>query len=134
MRARQSGMSLVVAIFVITVVASLAAFAVTIGTAHRETGNLGVLAERALLAARAGTEWAARRALVNNSCVASSVLNLNQGALRGFRVTVNCSVSAHIEGATNYNVYDVTSFAQLGNFGAAGYVSRTVQARFDNGP
>ena len=63
-RRRQRGMSLVVAIFLITVIASLAAFAVTMGTATRETSNLQLQADRAQAAAHAGIEWGPYQALV----------------------------------------------------------------------
>ena len=134
MRRGERGMSLVVALFVVVVLGLLAAFAVSIGTSQRETSNLRLAADRAVQAAKAGTEWAGTRALVNNACAASSVLTLNQGALNGFRVTVRCSATSHIEGATSYRVFDITSLAQYGRFGAAGYVSKTLTARYTNAP
>jgi MSHA biogenesis protein MshP len=133
-RGRQRGMSLVVAIFLIVIVALLAAFAVSAGTAANESANLRLLTDRALAAARAGTEWGAYRALVQNQCAASTVINLNQAALRGYRITVNCTRTNHVEGATNYSVFDVTAFAQRGNFGAADYSSRRITARYTNAP
>ena len=124
---RQRGMSIVVAIFLITVIASLAAFAVTVGTATRESENLQLQADRALAAARAGAEWAAYRALqVPAVCpVNPAAFNLNQGALRGFRVTVTCTR----RGAAPNFVYDIDSFAQWSNFGAANYAYRRVSRR-----
>jgi MSHA biogenesis protein MshP len=136
-RRRQRGMSLVVAIFLVVVIASLAAFAVTAGTATRESANLGLQADRALAAARAGTEWAAYRALVQNACVQGTVttFNLTQGALSGFRVRVTVTARTdHTEAGVPYFVCDVDSFAQWSNFGAADYASRTVTARFSNAP
>jgi Tfp pilus assembly protein PilX len=127
-------MSLIVALFLIVVLALLAAFAVSIGNSQRQQTNLQLTADRALQAAHAGTEWAATRALVNNSCVASSTLNLTQAALTGYTVTVTCDAKPHAEGAVNYNVYDITAFAQYGSFGAAGYASKTLMARFTNAP
>jgi len=132
--ARQRGMSLFVAIFLIVVIASLAAFAVTAGTATRESANLGLQMDRALAAARAGTEWGGYRALVQNQCAASTTFNLTQAALSGFRVTVRCVRTNHTEGAVTYAVWDVESFAQWSNFGAADYASRTVSERFSNAP
>jgi MSHA biogenesis protein MshP len=134
MKRGEQGMSLVVALFLVVVLALLAAFAVGIGTTQREAVNLQLTASRALMAARAGTEWAATRALINNSCVASSVLNLTQGALNGYIVTVNCTSTPHTEGALNYRIYDVTALAQYGRFGASGYASKTVTARFSSAP
>jgi MSHA biogenesis protein MshP len=134
-RSRERGMSLVVAIFLITVIASLSAFAVTVGTATRESENLQLQADRAMAAARAGSEWGAYRALVNNNCVANPPFNLAQGALRGFRVTVTCARTTHVEGALPpYFVYDIVSTAQWSNFGAASYAYRRVSKRVSNAP
>jgi MSHA biogenesis protein MshP len=124
-RTRQRGMSLVVAIFLITVVASLAAFAVTVGTAKNETGNLQLQADRAMAAARAGAEWGTYRALVNSSCAASTTFNLTQAALNGFRVTVTCTAQSLAPSA----VFVIDSFAQRGNFGNSNYASRRVTVR-----
>jgi MSHA biogenesis protein MshP len=134
-RSRQRGMSLVVAIFLITVIASLAAFAVTVGTATRDSENLQLQADRALAAARAGSEWGAYRALVNDNCVANPPFNLTQAALSGFRVTVTCTRTAHTEGALpQYFVYDIVSTAQWSNFGASNYAYRRVTRRVSTAP
>lgn len=131
---RQRGMSLVVAIFLIVIIASLAAFAVTVGTATRESTNMQLLADRAQAAAHAGTEWAAYQVRVTGACTDTNLLLLD-GALRDFRVSITCTLSAgHSEGALLYDVYDVTSFAQWSNFGAANYASRSIEARFTTAP
>jgi MSHA biogenesis protein MshP len=138
----QRGSSLVVAIFLIVVIASLAAFAVTAGTSTRDRANLQLQTDRALAAARAGSEWAAYRALKQNTpnCNAvtpasnTTTLTLNQGSLRGFRVLVAMTCTRHTEGATTYSVWDVDSFAQWSNFGAADYASRRVLTRVSNAP
>jgi hypothetical protein len=118
-------MSLVVAIFLITVIASLAAFAVTVGTATHESENLQLLADRARAAASAGAEWAAYRAMNGGNCANLTTFNLTQAALRGFRVTVSCARL----GSGARPVYDIDSFAQLGVFGAVNYTSRHVTKR-----
>lgn len=133
--ARQRGMSLVVAIFLITVIASLAAFAVTVGTATRETENLQLQADRATAAARAGMEWASYRVRVAGVCP-NQAFNLTEGALRGFRITVTClsNTGPHVEGPLTYSAYEIRSFAQWGNFGAVGYASRGIDTRFTTAP
>lgn len=128
---RQRGMSLVVAIFLIVVIALLSAFAVSMGAASSESRNLQLSADRARAAARAGLEWGAYRAMVQLApCAApplppaSAVLVLNQGALNGFRVTVTCQRN------TARTVYDITAFAQRGNFGTNNYASHTLTGRY----
>jgi len=127
----------VVAIFLITVIASLAAFAVTVGTATREGGNLQLQADRAQAAAHAGSEWGAYQALrVLNACVPNSnnTFNLTQAALVGFRVNVACTSVQHTEGAVTYRVYDIVSTAQWSNFGASNYAYRQVRTRVSTAP
>jgi Tfp pilus assembly protein PilX len=128
-------MSLVVAILLITVIASLAAFAVTVGTATRESENLQLQADRAMSAARAGLEWAAYRMRVAGVCPAGSVtFPLNQGALSGFRVTVTGLSNTGLHAPLNYRVCNVRSFAQWSNFGANNYASRTIEESIITAP
>jgi MSHA biogenesis protein MshP len=128
LRRRQRGMSLVMAVFLIAVVASLAAFAVTAGASQGQSTNLQLTADRATAAARAGLEWGAYRALVQTSCPGPAnptVVPLNEAALRGFRVTVTCR-SLHPDGP----LFEITAFAQNGNFGGVSYASRRLVSRF----
>ena len=127
MRRHQKGMSLVVAIFLIVVIALLSAAAVSVGRATSESTNQLLLADRAKAAAEAGLEWAAYRVLVQAvpcATVNGQLLPLNLSGLRGFRVTVTC------QRAVNQPVFDITAFAQQGNFGQSTYASRSVTKRF----
>jgi MSHA biogenesis protein MshP len=127
-------MSLVVAIFLITVIALLAALAVSTGNAARNTTNLQVISDRALAAARAGAEWGAYRALVQNACAGATNVPMTQGALRGFRVTVTCTANTvHADGGP-YRTADVISIAQWSTYGQPDYAYRRVVARFSNAP
>jgi MSHA biogenesis protein MshP len=130
-------MSLFVAIFLVVVVASLSAFAVTVGTSKDGTVNQQAMADRAAAAAHAGAEWGAYRARIANSCLAvNPPINFGQGALRGFRVTVTCTSTSYSEPAPggNYYVRDIDAFAQYGNFGASNYASARATARVSNAP
>jgi MSHA biogenesis protein MshP len=130
----QRGMSLVVAIFLIVTIASLAAFAVGAGSATRQSVNLDMLSSRALAAAKAGAEWGAYRALTNNSCAGATVVAMNLGALRGFRVTVTClGNTAHTDGGA-YRTADIRSEASWGTYGQPDYVYRSVTTRYSSAP
>jgi MSHA biogenesis protein MshP len=133
---RQHGMSLVVAIFLITVIASLSAFAVTVGTATRESENLQLQADRAMAAARAGMEWAAYQVRVAGVCPGGPPMTfpLTQGALNGFRVTITRLSNTGPHPPLNYRVCNVRSFAQWSNFGANNYASRTIEESFISAP
>ena len=130
---QQRGMSLVIAIFLVVIVASLAAFAVATTRATRDTTNLQLLSDRALAAARAGAEWAAFRALVQNVCpvppAAYPQLNLTQGALRGFRLNITCVADRT---TAPFTTVDITVTAQTGTFGSPDYAYRRITTRFPN--
>lgn len=127
----QRGMSLVVAIFLVVIVASLSAFAVATTRATRDTTNLQLLGDRAMFAARAGAEWGGYRALRQNSCPAAGVWTtlpaLSQGALRGFVVRVQCTRS---QPQGTYFIVDITAEARWNTFGSSDYVFRTVTQRY----
>lgn len=133
MRGRQKGMSLVVAIFLVVVIASLAAFAVNTGTAARNSTNLQLLSDRALAAARAGAEWGAYRALTQGLCTLNNNVPMNAGAIRGFTVTVDClSLTTHNPGA--YRIADIQVTARWSTFGRPDYAYRRIVSRFSNAP
>jgi MSHA biogenesis protein MshP len=129
----QRGFSLVAALFLIVVLATLGTFAIRAGLGQQQTVNLAVLGSRALEAARTGIEWGAQRALVGGVC-ANTTLNLTEGTLNGFTVQVTCVVTNHAEAGGTYQVYTFTSLAQSGVYGTNDYVSRSVRARFTNAP
>lgn len=137
---RQRGASLITAIFLITIVASLAALGVQLNASQRQTANFGALGDRAHAAAQSGIEWGAYRAL-NGNCVggAGTNVNLTEGALNGFSVQVWC-VDRGLQNdcppppavAVPYRVWDITAHARWGAFGSAEYTSRQLSKRFTN--
>jgi type II secretory pathway component PulK len=130
-RRAEGGMTLIVALFLVMVISLLAAFAVSMGTAVRSSTNLTLLSGRALAAARTGAEWGAFRAINQGVCQNPyPVLNLAQGALRGFRVEVRCTArTAHNDGVA-FVVADITATAQWSNYGHPDYVYRQVTVRY----
>lgn len=142
MRAKgQRGFSLITAIFLLVVLASLGALMMTFFTAQQQSSALDALGSRAYQASRAGVEWSAFQ--ITQSGVAggafatacqtgatSSPLPL-PGALSGFGVNVQCSAASSVEGANNVWVYNITATASGVNGatpGGADYVEREIQA------
>jgi MSHA biogenesis protein MshP len=133
--ARQHGFALVVAIFIVVVLAMLGVMMVTIGGMQRATVSAAAQGTRAYYAARSGVEWGIYQAVVGSSCVATSPLGppttptfaLSVSGLNGFNVWVNCTSTQHRERSNTYNVYVITATATSGAFGDADYVSRTLQ-------
>lgn len=133
------GFALIAAIFVILVLAALAAFAVRIGATQQQTADFGMLNARAQAAADSGFEFGANQGLIHGSCpgaAAPTTLNLTAVGLKGFTVTVTCRPTNHQIGAgpTTYHAYALTSVAQLGTYGTSGYVARTVVRTVTDAP
>jgi MSHA biogenesis protein MshP len=130
---RAGGFSLVLALFVIVIVAVLGAIAVRLGAGEQQTVTLRILGDRAVEAARTGIEWGAYRALDLNSC-ASGTLSLSENALAGFSVAVSCTATTHAQSNGTYHVYEIGSYAESGTYGSPDYVSRRIGARFSDAP
>jgi MSHA biogenesis protein MshP len=129
----ERGFSLVLALFVIIVVALLGAVAVRLGAGEQQTVSLRILGDRAVEAAHTGVEWGAYRALNLGTCSAGA-LSLSEGALNGFSVTVTCTVTNHAQSNGTYHVYEIDSYAESGTYGRPDYVSRRINARFSDAP
>lgn len=127
-RSRQSGFSLVSAVFLLVVLAGLGAYAVRLNTLQQQAVTSGLRAAQAFEAARAGASWAAYRALNAGLC-ASSTLNLTEGATAGFRVSVQCTQSTHTEGTATVRVFVFDVRAEAGAYGGPDYVSRRLQTK-----
>jgi len=83
------GFAIVSAIFLLVILAALAAFLVRISTQQQIGASADVQGIRAYQAARAGVEWGLFQHLRNNACAASSSFTPG-GNLAGFTVTVQC--------------------------------------------
>ena len=138
---KQTGFSLVAAIFLIVVLAALGAFAVQVAMSQYQGATLELLQARAQAATEAGIEYGANVALQRPvpSCLATT-LNLTQGALAGFVVKVTCTSTTHqiYSPVTStwqpYTVYALAATATKGTYGAQDYVARTVTRNVTNAP
>lgn len=133
---RQAGFSLVAVIFLIVVLAALAAFAVQIAMTQYEAANVELLEARAQAAADAGIEWGANLTLqaapvICAAAPVSKTFTLTQGALKGFVVTVACTPTTHQiyspSTATwqTYTVFALAATASSGTYGGPDYVARS---------
>ena len=124
---KQSGFSLIPALFLLVVLAVLGAVAVRLSAVQHQTVVLAMQSSRAYAAAQAGIEWSAYQALVNSSC-GSSTLSLTEGGLAGFAVNTTCSSTSHTEGSATTRVYVLEAFAYSGTYGTPDYASRRIRA------
>lgn len=123
------GFALVPALFLLVVLGVLAVAAIRIGAGEQQAVTMSLMQARALAAARAGIEWGGYQALAG-SCAASTTLNLNEAALKGFGVIVTCSATSFANGAATNTSYVLSSTATSGTYGQPGYVRRVVSATF----
>ncbi len=137
MRNLQRGFSLVTAIFLLVVLASLGAVMMTFFTAQQQSSALDVMGARAYQASRAGIEWGAYQIIQSgvaggafaSACQpgpTSQVLPALGGTLSPFAVTVGCSATAHSEAAATVTLYQVSSVAATRGLAAGNpdYVER----------
>ena len=104
-KSRQRGFGAIAAIFVLVVLAALAAAIVRFGSVAQSSIAQNLLSARASQAANAGTEWGLYQALKGSwtTCSgASQTLDLT--ASTSFRVTVSCDSRSFNEGETEPSV------------------------------
>jgi len=142
----QRGFSIVTAVFLLIVLALLAAFIVSVTGLQQTSHAYDVQGVRAYQAARAGLEWGAFQVLDPNNAIGTPALpvcpasptNLSglAGSLSVFTVTVTCSPTSTTEGNRNVGAYQIVSTACNQPSGgacpnptpSAGYVERQLQA------
>jgi MSHA biogenesis protein MshP len=131
-RANVTGMALIAAVFLITVLAVIAAAMVALTRATEDSSVKSMQSAKVYYGAKAGIEWAMQQAIPSNPpvCPASpTTLNLNQQALAGVTVVVTCNAS--VQGTPNAAYY-ITSVATIGTLGRPEYAERRMEATVGN--
>lgn len=141
----QKGFAIVTAIFILLMLASLAAFVASVSTTQHTTSAQDLQGSRAYQAARAGVEWGLYQVLdpTNSTVVvpgSPTWPNLpacpatKTWSIEGFSVEVECSrtwggTTVYTEGgAHSIAVYRIRATASAGVVGSPGYIERQVQA------
>ena len=127
----QRGFTLVVAVFLITALAVLGLFMVSISGTQHQTTMLAGLGAQGFYAARAGAEWAVYRALNGASCNTTFAAGTLAGSMGDYTVTVSCTSTVHtVAGDPSFTVWSVTSTAVRGALGDRDHVARTLTISF----
>jgi MSHA biogenesis protein MshP len=113
---RQRGVTIVTAIFLITVLALLGAFVVSVAGFQQKSSQLDIQGARAYQAARAGIEWGAYQSLRGANvppaaCFGATDLTFAGTSLNGFTTTVSCNRTTHTELATTVTMDQITAVA-----------------------
>jgi len=131
---RSRGFALVPALFLIVVVALLAAVGLRSTMAQQQTVLAALQQARALAAARAGIDWQAYLALNGSGSCSGGTLSLTETALAGYQVVVTCTATAFVDGNNTYYSYTIASTATTGTYGTPDFVQRVVRSTFTNEP
>lgn len=131
-----SGFALVNAIFLLLLMAGLAALVANFSTSQHAGSAMDVQGSQAYQAARSGIEWGVYQQLRSASCAAQTSFTPPAPTLSAFRVTVTCTRFA---GATvDLDVYQIESTACNqpdgagncpGTAGGAHYIERQLQVK-----
>lgn len=125
----QRGFSIVSAIFLLVVMASLGAFMLTFSTVQQTTSAQDLEGTRAYQAARAGIEFGVYQVLRPGVASCGSTTLTLGGTLAGFTDNVICSASAvYTEGTNTLTIFTITSNASQGAAGSPFRVERELQA------
>lgn len=134
---REAGFVLPTAIFLLVVLAALAAYMAALSRTSHISSALDVHGARAYQAARAGIEWAAWQVVdpqglqpAPTPCPASPATLALGNTLAGFAVTIECDRSLEADGAGTVAVYRIVSTATAGVAGEVDYVERRIEAVF----
>lgn len=135
----QQGVSLITAIFLLVVLAGLAAAMVNVSTTQNAGSAMDVQGARAYQAARTGIEWGVYQRLINSTpCAGTTSFVPPAPTMSAFTVTVTCVETTYAGATPNIIVYQITSNAcnqpNAGNCpgvaGSAGYIERQMQVNF----
>jgi len=113
-RASQGGFTLVTGIFLLVILAALAAFLVSVSGLFQMSAVLDMQSSRAYQAARAGIEWGAFNTLTPPAvpaCPATTHLTFPTTGLSDFTTTVSCTLTSPTDSGVTVNVYQITSTA-----------------------
>jgi MSHA biogenesis protein MshP len=107
-RPKQTGFSLIMAIFLIVVLGGIAAFIGRVTSMQLQSSSLDQGGSSAYQAARAGIEWGVYQALINTSCATVPVSFSPGAGLAKFTVSVICTKSNTNEVGYPY-IYTLTA-------------------------
>lgn len=124
MNRRESGFSIVTAIFLLVVLAMLGAFMLSLSSTQHVTAAQDVQGSQAYRAARTGLDWAISGVQAAAACPVAA-----PPPVEGYTVTIACTSNTYDEAGTTRRIYWLESTAMRGGaVGGIGYVERRVNA------
>ncbi len=130
---RQTGFSIVMAIFILVVLSLLGGYMVKLSGVQHATSTFAIQGARAYQAARTGIGWAVARISAGGVCsdvISASPLTFTD--INGFAVTLDCSSQSFSEGINTLVVYKISALSEFGAYNSAGYISRNIEVSIVN--
>ncbi len=130
---KQSGFSIVMAIFILIILSLLGSYMVKLSGVQHATSVFAIQSARAYQAAKAGIGWSVARISSGGNCSnITSASPLSFTDINGFSVSLTCSSQNFSEGIDNPIVYKITAFSEFGAYNSANYISRKLQVSLVN--
>jgi MSHA biogenesis protein MshP len=125
---RQQGFSLVMAIFILIVLALLGVYMARTSGVQHAIINDAFEGARVYQAAKAGLGWATTKLSTGGSCAdVNAQTALTFPDIAGVNVALTCDSASYQEGINTISVYQLNARGQFGIFGDPDYVSRELE-------
>ncbi|GAA5179898.1 hypothetical protein GCM10025771_23150 [Niveibacterium umoris] len=124
---RERGFLLPAAVFLLVVLAGMAAFLLRVSASTQQTVALDLQGVRAYQAARAGIEYGLYQVQRSGVCAASTSVTLPAG-FNGFSVNLQCSGTSFQEAGSGRTLYQLSATASYGSAGSSDFVERQIVA------
>jgi MSHA biogenesis protein MshP len=141
---KQQGFTIVMAIFILVVLALLGTYMMRFSGVEHATSTYALQGARAYQASKAGLGWATAKIMKESGTCATvnAQTALTFSDLSGFTVGLSCttypdpltpctlstSTSYYKDGSENICIYVITALSEFGTYGNADYVSRKMEA------
>lgn len=141
---KQTGFSAIAALVLVVLLALLGTYMATTSSISSLNTTQSYGSMQAWFATRSAVEWAAFRVINDGNCATvngASPLSISGGSTNNFSVALTCNefddggTPGRIdEGATPYNVYDITAIATRGSVGGITYLSKEINISITDAP
>jgi len=129
LKGKQKGFGIVMAMFILVVLALLGVYMVRFAGVQHATSTYALQGARAFQAAKAGLGWAIARINAGGTCAnVTAVSPLTFPNLAGFSVALTCSSVPYQEGSSAPVIYQLNAHSEYGAYGTADYDSRELEA------
>jgi len=125
---RQHGFTIVLAMFILVILALLGSYMVRLAGVQHGTSTLTWQSAKAYQAAKAGMGWAVKTIKSGGNCASLTSQNISFPGIPGFTVSFTCTMLNYQEGTGTPKIFKINSRSEFGAFLGQDYVSRAIEA------